>query len=71
MTEDTFTVMGGHSAAAAHGNHFQQSYTTDSRVLEPVFARLGVKHSAHNGHGRMGTIHNSLAGISTGATLTY
>jgi hypothetical protein len=33
MTEDTFTVMGGHSAAAAHGNHFQQSYYTDSRVL--------------------------------------
>jgi hypothetical protein len=64
MTEDTFTlVMGGHSAAAAHGNIFQQSYTLQvQRVLEPIFARLGVKHTAHNmGMGGLGTVHNGLA----------
>jgi hypothetical protein len=49
MTEDTFTVMGGHSAAAAHGNHFQQSYTT--QIQESL--RLGVKHSIY-GHGQDG-----------------
>jgi hypothetical protein len=64
MTEDTFTVvMGGHSAAAGHGNIFQQSYTLQiQKVLEPVFARLGVKHTAHNmGMGGLGTIQNGLA----------
>jgi hypothetical protein len=64
MTEDIFTVvMGGHSAAAGHGNNFQQSYTLQvQRALEPIFARLGVKHTAHNmGMGGLGTIHNGLA----------
>ena len=64
LTEDTFVVaMGGHSAAAGHGNHFQQSYTLQvQRVLEPVFARLGVAMQARNfGMGGLGTLHNSLA----------
>jgi hypothetical protein len=64
MTEDTFTVvMGGHSAAAGHGNIFQQSYTMQlQKVLEPIFARLSVKHTAHNmGMGGLGTIQNGLA----------
>jgi hypothetical protein len=72
MTEDTFTVvMRGHSAAAVHGNHFQQSYTLQiQKVLEPIFARLGVKHTAHNmGMGGLGTIQNGLAaGDFTDAT---
>lgn len=64
LTEGAFIfVMGGHSAAAGHGNHFQQSYTLQvQRVLEPVLARLGVHHVSHNyGFGGMGTVQNGLA----------
>ena len=64
MTEDTFVlVMGGHSAAAGHGNLFQQSYTLQfQKVMEPVFARLGVQCSARNiGMGGLGTSQNGLA----------
>jgi hypothetical protein len=63
MTEDTFRVVtGGHSATAGHGNHFQQSYTLQiQRVLEPIFARLGVTMTAHNiAVGGMGTISNAM-----------
>jgi hypothetical protein len=63
MTEDTFRVVtAGHSAAAGHGNHFQQSYTLQiQRILEPIFARLGVTMSAHClGIGSMGTLQNAL-----------
>lgn len=63
MTEDTFTfVMGGHSAAAGHGNAFVQTYTPQlQRYIEPVFARLGVKFTSHNiGMGGLGTLQNSL-----------
>jgi hypothetical protein len=63
MTEDSFVFsMGGHSAAAGHGNHFQQSYTLQvAWILEPIFARLGVKHQSRNyGNGGLGTIHNAL-----------
>jgi hypothetical protein len=63
MTEDTFrVVLGGHSAAAGHGNHFQQSYTLQiQRVLEPVFARVGVTMTAQNmGMGGLGTLQNAL-----------
>ena len=64
VTEGTFLfVMGGHSAAAGHGNLFQQSYSLQvQRVLEPVLARLGVYHKSHNfGMGGMGTIQNAMA----------
>ena len=64
MTQDTFIfVMGGHSAAAGHGNHFQQSYTLQvSYILQPIFARLGVKHVSRNfGMGGLGTFHNSIS----------
>ena len=64
ITQDTFTlVMGGHSAAAGHGNHFQQSYTMQfHKVMEPIMARLGIKLMSHNsGYGGLGTVHNSLA----------
>jgi cell division protein FtsN len=65
ITEDTFTlVMGGHSASAGHGNHFQQSYTLQFfKVMEPIFARLGVKlHATNNGYGGLGTGQSHLAG---------
>jgi hypothetical protein len=64
MTEDSFIfVMGGHSAAAGHGNNFQQSYTLQvQRILEPVLARLGVYHKSHNfGMGGLGTLQNCIA----------
>lgn len=64
ITDDTFTmVMGGHSAAAGHGNHLRQSYTMQFfKVLEPIFARLGVKlHTTNNGYGGLGTGQNSFA----------
>jgi hypothetical protein len=63
MTEDSFVfAMGGHSSAAGHGNHFQQSYTLQIQwILEAVFARLGVRHQARNfGNGGLGTVHNGL-----------
>jgi hypothetical protein len=65
MTEDKFVfAMGGHSAAAGHGNHFQQSYSVQvQKVLEPVFARLGVLMEGRNfGMGGLGTIQNALGG---------
>mmetsp|Transcript_39931 Transcript_39931/g.96377 ORF Transcript_39931/g.96377 Transcript_39931/m.96377 type:complete len:658 (+) Transcript_39931:231-2204(+) len=67
MTEDSFIfAMGGHSAAAGHGNHFQQSYTIQVQwILEPIFARLGVKHSSRNfGQGGLGTTQNGLGATS-------
>ena len=63
MTESEFRfVMGGHSASAGHGNHFQQSYTLQvQKVMEPILARLGVYFQAHNfGMGGMGTFQNAL-----------
>ena len=63
MTEDSFVfAMGGHSSAAGHGNHFQQSYTLQVQwILEAVFERLGVRHQARNfGNGGLGTIHNGM-----------
>lgn len=64
MTEDNFIfAMGGHSAAAAHGNHFTQSYTLQVQwILEGVFSRLGVRHQARNlGLGGLGTVQTGLA----------
>lgn len=63
MTEAEFRfVMGGHSAAAGHGNNFQQSYTLQvQKVMEPFMARLGVYFQAHNfGMGGLGTSQNAL-----------
>jgi len=63
MTNDTFTVvMGGHSAAAGHGNHFLQSYMMQfHKVLEPVFKRVGVKLITRNvAMGGLGTMQHSL-----------
>lgn len=47
-------------------NHFEQTYTGQvHRILEPVFARLGVRHEARNlANGGMGTIQHGLGGGS-------
>lgn len=58
MTQDTFYItLGGHSAAAGHGNGHNQSYTIQAgHVLEPVFAHLGVALRAYNtAQGGLGT----------------
>jgi hypothetical protein len=63
MTNDAFTiVMGGHSAAAGHGNHFHQSYLMQMhRILAPIFARLGVPLVTRNlAQGGLGTLQNAL-----------
>ena len=63
MTNDSFTVvLGGHSAAAGHGNHFHQSYVMQfHHVMAPIFARLGVKLITRNlSQGGLGTMHNVL-----------
>jgi len=63
MTNDSFTVtMGGHSAAAGHGNHFLQSYTMQiALILTPLFEKLGVKFNARNlAQGGLGTLQSSL-----------
>lgn len=67
VTSDTFTVvMGGHSAAAGHGNHFKQSYMMSfHRLMEPIFDRLGVKLITRNlAQGGLGT---SQSGLGSGA----
>jgi len=67
MTNDTFTiVLGGHSAAAGHGNHFLQSYMMQLyKVLEPVFTRVGVKLIVRNlAQGGLGTMQHSLGSSS-------
>ena len=64
MTEDMFVfAMGGHSSAAGHGNHFQQSYTLQVQwIIEAVFSRLGVRHQSRNfGLGGLGTTQSGLA----------
>lgn len=63
MTSSDFHItLGGHSAAAGHGNHFVQSYTLQiQRILEPVLARLNVYHQSRNfAMGGLGTIQSSL-----------
>ena len=58
MTQDTFQLtLGGHSAAAGHGNGFNQSYIIQAGfVLEPVFAHLGVTMRSYNfAQGGLGT----------------
>jgi len=65
LTNDHFFVtLGGHSAAAGHGNNFWQSYMMEfQRVMEPVFDRLGmVLVSSNRAQGGMGTLQAALAG---------
>lgn len=65
MTHDEFyAVLGGHSAAAGHGNDFQQNrIMTFHRIMEPVFDKLGMRLVSRNmGMGGVGTLQFSLAG---------
>jgi hypothetical protein len=67
MTEDSFIfALGGHSAAAGHGNMFQQSYSVQVMwILEAVFARLGVRHEGKNfANGGLGTIQHGIGASS-------
>lgn len=67
ITNDEFYyILGGHSAAAGHGNNFQQQYTMQfANILEPVFQKLGIRLIARNlAMGGLGTTHFSL-GSST------
>ena len=65
MTNDEFyAVLAGHSAAAGHGNDFQQNrIITFHHVMEPVFDKLGMRLISRNmGMGGVGTLQFSLAG---------
>jgi hypothetical protein len=67
MVRDTFTlVVGGHSAAAGHGNYFQQSYAMQfHKVMEPIFGLLGVELRTHNfSQGGLGTLQAALGSRS-------
>jgi len=63
MTNDTFTiVIGGHSAAAGHGNHFLQNYAMQMyKALKPIFDRVGVELIVRNeAQGGLGTMQHGL-----------
>ena len=63
VTNDEFYyILGGHSAAAGHGNNFQQQYTMQfANIMEPVFKKLGMRLIARNlAMGGLGTTHYSL-----------
>jgi len=63
VTNDSFNViLGGHSAAAGHGNHFKQSYIMQfHKIMEPVFNALGVPLLSRNlARGGLGTLQDSL-----------
>ena len=62
MANDEFYyVLGGHSAAAGHGNHFHQTYLMEfANIMEPVLHKLGVRLIARNlAMGGLGTLHFS------------
>lgn len=68
ITNDEFYfILGGHSAAAGHGNNHSQQYTMQfAEVMEPVFQKLGVRLIARNmAMGGLGTIH---FGVGSGHT---
>jgi len=65
MTHDEFyAVLAGHSAAAGHGNDFQQNrIITFQTIMEPVFDKLGMRLISRNmAMGGVGTAHFALAG---------
>lgn len=67
ITNDEFYyIMGGHSAAAGHGNNFHQQYTMQfANIMEPIFHKLGMRLIARNlAMGGLGTLHYSF-GAST------
>lgn len=67
MTNDSFgVILGGHSAAAGHGNSFKQSYIMQfHKVMEPVFAMLNIPLTSRNlAQGGLGTLHSALGARS-------
>jgi len=62
--DDFFAILGGHSAAAGHGNDFQQNRIINfHRIMEPVFDKLGMRLVSRNmGMGGVGTLQFTLAG---------
>lgn len=63
ITQSEFiVVMGGHSSAAGHGNHFLQSYMMQFHaVMKPIFDRLNVNLITRNiAQGGLGTLHHSI-----------
>ena len=63
MTNDEFYyILGGHSAAAGHGNNFHQTYLMEfANIMEPVLHKLGVRLIARNlAMGGLGTTHFTL-----------
>ena len=62
--DDWYAVLGGHSAAAGHGNQFQQNkQITFHHLMEPVFDKLGVRLVSRNmGQGGVGTLQFSIGG---------
>jgi hypothetical protein len=62
--DDFYVVLAGHSAAAGHGNDFQQNRVlTFHRIMEPVFDKLGMRLMSRNmGMGGVGTLQFSLGG---------
>lgn len=68
MTNQEFkVVLNGHSVAAGHDSNFWQSYVHQfHHLMEPIFARLGMKLSTYNyGRGGLGTFQDTFAGTST------
>eukprot|EP00978_Attheya_sp_CCMP212_P013725 scaffold34550_cov56-Attheya_sp.AAC.6 len=67
VTNDEFyVVLGGHSAAAGHGNNFLQSYMMAFHyILEPVFDKLGMRLVTRNmAQGGVGTTTSAMGGGS-------
>jgi len=63
ITNDEFYfVLGGHSAAAGHGNNFPQQKTMQFHyIMEPVFHKLGMRLISRNlAMGGYGTLHFSM-----------
>lgn len=64
MTNDEFyVVLGGHSAAAGHGNNFHQTKMMAFHYLmEPIFDKLGMRLISRNmAQGGVGTTHSAFA----------
>jgi len=62
ITNDEFYfVLGGHSAAAGHGNDFFQQKTMQFHyIMEPIFHKLGIRLISKNmAQGGLGTLHFS------------
>lgn len=62
--DEFYAILAGHSAAAGHGNNFQQNrIITFHKIMEPVFDKLGMRLVSRNmAMGGVGTLQFSMAG---------